>query len=218
MQARPLRGFAAYAGSAAGWRWRVFSTMCRQSGQPALAQAVKHMDTAADARCTAYANFFQPGSPIMFKKFLAFLATMSLITAFAAVDVNKATDAELDGVKGIGPVTTQLIVTERKKGDFKSWQDFIGRVKGIGDRSASKLSANGLTVGGAAYTGPGAAEAKANAKKTDKTVGEKTKEVVKDAVIGTKETVKEVAKDVKTAVTPKPTATPPTSSASAAKK
>ena len=192
--------------------------MRRQSGQPALAQAVKHMDTQADARCTAYANFFQPGSPIMFKKFLAFLATMSLITAFAAVDVNKATDAELDGVKGIGPVTTQLIVTERKKGDFKNWQDFIGRVKGIGDRSASKLSANGLTVGGAAYTGPGAAEAKANAKKTDKTVGEKTKEVVKDAVIGTKETVKEVVKDVKTAVTPKPTAVAPTSSASAAKK
>ena len=192
--------------------------MRRQSGQPALAEAVKHMDTQADARCTAYANFFQPGSPIMFKKFLAFLATMSLITAFAAVDVNKATDAELDGVKGIGPVTTQLIVTERKKGDFKNWQDFIGRVKGIGDRSASKLSANGLTVGGAAYTGPGAAEAKANAKKTDKTVGEKTKEVVKDAVIGTKETVKEVVKDVKTAVTPKPTAVAPTSSASAAKK
>ena len=154
----------------------------------------------------------------MFKKFLAFLATMSLITAFAAVDVNKATDAELDSVKGIGPVTTRLIVGERKKGDFKSWQDFIGRVKGIGDHSASKLSANGLTVGGAAYTGPGAAEAKANVKKTDKTIGEKTKEVVKDAVTSTKETAKEVVKDVKTAVTPKPTAVAPTSSASAVKK
>ena len=142
----------------------------------------------------------------MFKKFLAFLAAMSLVTAFAAVDVNKATDAELDGVKGIGPVTTKLITTERKKGDFKSWEDFIGRVKGVGNRSAAKLSANGLTVGGAAYTGTGAAEAKATAKKTDKTVGEKTKEVVKDAAIGTKETVKEVAKDVKTAVTPKPAA------------
>ena len=149
----------------------------------------------------------------MFKKFLAFLATMSLVTVFAAVDVNKATDAELDGIKGIGPVTTKLITSERKKGDFKNWEDFIGRVKGVGNRSAAKLSANGLTVGGAAYTGPGAAEAKATAKKTDKTVGEKTKEVVKDAVIGTKETVKEVAKDVKTAVTPKPVP-----AASAAKK
>lgn len=149
----------------------------------------------------------------MFKKFLAFLATMSLVTVFAAVDVNKATDAELDGIKGIGPVTTKLITGERKKGDFKNWEDFIGRVKGVGDRSAAKLSANGLTVGGASYTGPGAAEAKATAKKTDKTVGEKTKEVVKDAVIGTKETIKEVAKDVKTAVTPKPVPT-----ASAAKK
>ena len=149
----------------------------------------------------------------MFKKFLAFLATMSLVTVFAAVDVNKATDAELDGIKGIGPVTTKLITSERKKGDFKNWEDFIGRVKGVGNRSAAKLSANGLTVGGAAYTGPGAVEAKATAKKTDKTVGEKTKEVVKDAVIGTKETAKEVAKDVKTAVTPKPVP-----AASAAKK
>ncbi len=152
----------------------------------------------------------------MFKKFLAFLAAMSLVTAFAAVDVNKATDAELDGIKGIGPVTTKLIVTERKKGDFKNWEDFIGRVKGIGDRSAAKLSASGLTVGGAAYTGPGAAEAKASAKKTDKTVGEKTKDAAKDTAVGTKETVKEAAKDVKTAVTPKPSASSPSAPATAA--
>lgn len=151
----------------------------------------------------------------MLKKFLAFLAAMSLITAFAAVDVNKATDAELDGIKGIGPVTTKLIVSERKKGEFKSWADFIGRVKGVGDRTAAKFSAQGLTVGGTAYAGPGAAEAKASAKKTDKTFAEKTKETVKDVVVGTKETVKEAAKDVKMAVTPKPAASAP---ASAAKK
>ena len=151
----------------------------------------------------------------MIKKFLAFLATMSLITAFAAVDVNKATDAELDGIKGIGPVTTKLIVSERKKGEFKSWADFIGRVKGVGDRSAAKFSAQGLTVSGTAYAGPGASEAKASAKKSDKTVAEKTKETVKDVVVGTKETAKEAAKDVKMAVTPKPTAS---ASANAAKK
>ena len=100
----------------------------------------------------------------MFKKVLAFFAAMSLVAAFAAVDVNKATDAELDGVKGIGPATTKLITSERKKGEFKSWEDFISRVKGIGEKSAAKLSANGLTVGGSAYTGPGAADAKVKAK------------------------------------------------------
>lgn len=152
----------------------------------------------------------------MFKKLLAFLAAMSLVAAFAAVDVNKATEAELDGIKGIGPVTTKLIISERKKGEFKNWDDFIARVKGVGDKSAAKFSAEGLTVGGAAYKGAGAAEAKADAKakaetkKTDKPMTEKakdaavaTKEAVKGAAVATKEAVKETAKDAKTAVTPK---------------
>ena len=162
----------------------------------------------------------------MFKKLLAFFAAMSIVAAFAAIDVNKATEAELDGIKGIGPVTTKLIVTERKKGEFKSWDDFVTRVKGVGDKNAAKFSAEGLTVGGASYQGPAApaAKAKADAKKTDKTVTEKSQRcrgshqnVVKDAAIGTKNAVKgaaistkdaakEAAKDVKAAVTSKPAA------------
>lgn len=149
----------------------------------------------------------------MFKKVLAFFAAMSLVAAFAAVDVNKATDAELDGVKGIGPVKTKLITMERKKGEFKNWDDLITRVKGIGEKSAAKLSAEGLTVNGTAYTGPGAADAKAKAKadakvaKSDKTVGEKTKDAavatkdaVKGAAVKAKDAVVETAKEVKAAV------------------
>ncbi|MDB5964033.1 MAG: hypothetical protein JWQ72_533 [Polaromonas sp.] len=150
----------------------------------------------------------------MFKKVLAFFAAMSLVAAFAAVDVNKATDAELDGVKGIGPVKTKLITMERKKGEFKNWEDFITRVKGVGEKSAAKLSAQGLTVNGAAYTGPGAAEAKtkaaAKAAKTDKPVTEKakdaavaTKDAVKGAAIKTKDAVVDTAKDAKAAVVAK---------------
>ena len=144
----------------------------------------------------------------MFKKLfavlLALVTALSLSTAFAAVDANKATAAELDSVKGIGPVTSRMIMAERKKGEFKNWADFIGRVKGLGERSAAKFSAEGLTVSGAAYTGLGAAEAKADAKKTDKPVAEKAKDAVKGAAVSTKEAAKEIAKDVKTAVTPKP--------------
>jgi competence protein ComEA len=153
----------------------------------------------------------------MFKKILAFFAAMSLVAAFAAVDVNKATEAELDGIKGIGPVTSKLITSERKKGEFKNWDDFVTRVKGVGDKNAAKFSAEGLTVGGTAYTGAGAAEAKtkaaADAKKTDKPVTEKakdaavaTKDAVKGAAVATKDAVKETAKDAKAAVTPKPDA------------
>ena len=151
----------------------------------------------------------------MFKKVLAFFAAMSLVAAFAAVDVNKATDAELDGIKGIGPVTTKLITSERKKGDFKNWDDFITRVKGVGDKRAAEFSASGLTVGSSAYTGPSASDAKAkaakaDAKKSDKTIGEKTKDAavatkdaVKGAAVATKDAVKDTAKEVKTAVVEK---------------
>ena len=159
----------------------------------------------------------------MFKKILAFFAAMSLVAAFAAVDVNKATEAELDGIKGIGPVTSKLITSERKKGDFKSWDDFVTRVKGVGDKNAAKFSAEGLTVSGAAYTGAGAADAKAKAKAdtakktdkpmTDKPVTEKakdaavaTKDAAKGAAVTTKEAVKETAKDAKAAVATKPEA------------
>lgn len=96
----------------------------------------------------------------MFKKLLAFFAAMTVAVAFAAVDVNKATPAELDGIKGIGPSISGKIVDERKKGNFKSWEDFIERVKGIGEGNAAKFSAAGLTVGGAGYKGAAAAPAK----------------------------------------------------------
>ncbi|NDP63424.1 helix-hairpin-helix domain-containing protein [Polaromonas sp.] len=87
----------------------------------------------------------------MLKQLLAFFTALSFSTAFAAVDVNQASEAELDGIKGVGPATSRLIVAERKKSEFKSWADFIGRIKGLGDKSAAKLSTQGLTVGGAAY-------------------------------------------------------------------
>ena len=87
----------------------------------------------------------------MFKKILAFFAAMSLVAAFAAVDVNKGSEAELDSIKGIGPATSKQILAERKKAEFKNWDDLISRVKGLGDKTAAKLSEGGLTVGGTRY-------------------------------------------------------------------
>jgi competence protein ComEA len=87
----------------------------------------------------------------MLKKLLLTVATFiaTIGFAFAQVDVNKADQAALDGVKGIGPKTSKAILDERKKGgDFKDWADFEKRVKGIGDKSSAKLSQAGLTVNG----------------------------------------------------------------------
>ena len=95
----------------------------------------------------------------MLKKILAIVAMLYAAVAFAAVDVNKATAAELDGIKGIGPGISTKILDERKKGNFKDWNDFIERVKGIGETNAAKFSAEGVTVGGASYKGAPAAPA-----------------------------------------------------------
>ncbi len=105
----------------------------------------------------------------MLKKTLAVLAMLYAFAACAAVDVNKATAADLDGVKGIGPSISTKILDERKKGTFKDWQDFIDRVQGVGEGNAARFSAEGLTVNGAAFKGVVAAKTeKKSDKKTEK--------------------------------------------------
>ena len=101
----------------------------------------------------------------MFKKLLAFFAAMTVAVAFAAVDVNKATPAQLDAIKGIGPAVSGRIIDERKKGNFKNWDDLLARVKGIGEGNAAKFSAEGLTVGKDSYKPAAKPDAKADAAK-----------------------------------------------------
>lgn len=102
----------------------------------------------------------------MLKKILAIMAMLYAAACFAAVDVNKATAAELDSIKGIGPGTSTKILDERKKGAFKNWTDFIERVKGVGDSNAAKYSAEGMTVNGETFKGAAPA-AKKDTKKVD---------------------------------------------------
>ena len=90
----------------------------------------------------------------MFRKVLGLVAMLATVTAFAAVDINTASEADLDGIKGIGPALSGRILAERKKAPFKDWQDLIARVQGVGQGSARKFSAEGLTVNGATFDGP----------------------------------------------------------------
>ena len=104
----------------------------------------------------------------MIKKLLAAMLALFAAVAFAAVDVNKATQAELESIKGIGPAISSKILEERKKGSFKDWQDMIDRVKGVGEGNAAKFSGEGLSVNGAACGGaPAKAAAPAPAVKKD---------------------------------------------------
>jgi competence protein ComEA len=87
----------------------------------------------------------------MYKRGLILLGAALLCASLGAVEVNQATEAELDSVKGLGPSSTARILQERSKGEFKDWADFMARVKGIKRSSATKLSANGLTVAGTVF-------------------------------------------------------------------
>ena len=118
----------------------------------------------------------------MLKKILAIVAMLYAAAAFAAVDVNKATAAELDTIKGIGPSISAKILDERKKGNFKDWNDFVERVKGVGEGNAAKFSAEGLTVGGAAFKGVAAAkEEKKDPKAEAKMKADEKKKAEEDA-------------------------------------
>ena len=100
----------------------------------------------------------------MFRFFTALLVALSTFAAQAAVDVNKASQADLETLRGVGPSLSGKIIEARKAGDFKSWGDLVDRVSGVGPASAAKLSKVGLTVAGSAYaadTTSGAAKPKA---------------------------------------------------------
>lgn len=89
----------------------------------------------------------------MLKKILTITALLYAACAFAAVDANQATQAELDAIKGIGPALSQRIVSQRKKAAFVDWADLIERVHGVGNTSAARFSAEGLTVNGKHFPG-----------------------------------------------------------------
>lgn len=69
--------------------------------------------------------------------------------ALGAVNLNTASEAELDAIKGIGPGKAKAIVDYRdKNGPFKTVDD-LGNVKGFGKKSVDKLRPE-LSVGAAA--------------------------------------------------------------------
>ncbi|MDH4450770.1 MAG: helix-hairpin-helix domain-containing protein [Rhodoferax sp.] len=78
------------------------------------------------------------------------LCGMALLACGAthALELNAATEAQLDGLRGLGPSTTARILLAREAGPFLSWADFMARVKGIKPATAAKFAAQGLTVRG----------------------------------------------------------------------
>jgi len=73
--------------------------------------------------------------------------------AQAELEINQATEAQLDSLLHVGPALSQKILTQRQQSPFADWSDLIRRVPGIGPRRARQLSYQGLTVQGQTYPG-----------------------------------------------------------------
>lgn len=118
----------------------------------------------------------------MKKLLLILIACFAFATAAFAgpVNLNTATQAELDTLKGIGPVKAKAIIDYRaKNGPFKSVDD-LEKVSGFGKITVDKLRAD-LTVSG------GAAPAKAEGKGKKEAVPAKVEEKAKPAAAAKKD-------------------------------
>ncbi|MGE5026894.1 MAG: ComEA family DNA-binding protein [Betaproteobacteria bacterium] len=115
------------------------------------------------------------------KKLLLILVTCFAFAtaAFAGqINLNTATQAELDTLKGVGPVKAKAIVDYRtKNGPFKSVDD-LEKVPGFGKITVDKLRGD-LTVSGAAA--PARAETKAKAEARKEAAPAKAEEKAKPA-------------------------------------
>ena len=61
-------------------------------------------------------------------------------TLTPAVDLNQATRAEIEAVRGVGVELTDRLLQARAEGPFRDWQDLRRRVKGVGRRVLTGMS------------------------------------------------------------------------------
>lgn len=79
----------------------------------------------------------------MFKKMIVGLLVLATSTVFgmSLSQLNSASKKELMEINGIGEVKADAILKERRKGKFKSFEDFQ-RVEGIVEQTAANLKNN----------------------------------------------------------------------------
>lgn len=92
---------------------------------------------------------------------------LGLTWAGTAVDLNTATQAQLESVNGIGPSKAKAIIDYRTKmGPFKSVDD-LQKVTGFGEKSVAKMRSE-ITVSGAKQASAKPTDSKVDTRKTGK--------------------------------------------------
>lgn len=95
---------------------------------------------------------------------LACITAAGLLASRAhALEINRASQAQLESLRGVGVAMSERIVQARARAPFRDWTDLMQRVKGLRAASAERLSAQGLTVAGVAYDANAGAGAPAGA-------------------------------------------------------
>lgn len=70
---------------------------------------------------------------------LTFLASSTAMSYASTINVNTATQSELESIKSIGPAKAKTIIPERMDGGhFQDANDLQKRVRGIGMKSVEK--------------------------------------------------------------------------------
>jgi competence protein ComEA len=132
----------------------------------------------------------------MKKLLLVILSVLAFsLSAFAAVDLNTASQAELEGVKGIGPKKAMAIIEYRKHTPFKTVED-LDNVKGFGKKSVDKIRAD-ISVNGSKAAAPAKMEEKADMKAEKKDAKADMKAEKKDAKADMKAEKKDAKADMK---------------------
>ena len=76
------------------------------------------------------------------------LWAISGCVAAQTLELERAREIDLDGLRGLGPATTRRILEERERQPFRDWKDLMQRTPGIGPKKAMQLSEQGLRVQG----------------------------------------------------------------------
>jgi competence protein ComEA len=74
------------------------------------------------------------------------LLALTAAPAAHALDLNRATRAQLERLDGLGVVTVERLLAERARRPFRDWSDLAARVKGLNGRRLEQLQRQGLRL------------------------------------------------------------------------
>ncbi len=79
---------------------------------------------------------------------LASTPVVSAVTVIAAHDLNQATRAEIEAVRGVGVELTERLLQARAQGHFRDWAELRSRVKGVSRRALQGFAEAGFQIQG----------------------------------------------------------------------